>query len=124
MIQVRINDKEELEELGIESCTEMHDAVSNCSYLESGRGLVPVYPKIRYQTVTLRVPRRKNGIGSMAVDIGTGGRKIIYGHYGELMAVFVLGNQYQQGVLVCRYCKRKNLFECCQMEGFFREMVA
>lgn len=105
--------------LEIRACSEIQDMVSGLSYLncfsECLKAGFSVKPKVFYKDVSVNYP--KNGTMSVSVEKKT---KIFFGKTEELMAVYILANQYQRGENLCSYCNRPD--SRCQIKGFLNEL--
>lgn len=119
----RVNVSGDKKPLEIRACSEIQDMVSEISYLESNSYLdclktsFSMTPKIVYKNIFVNFPKN----GKMLVRMGKG-TKVFCGKTEELMAIYILANQYQRGENSCKYCKRAD--SRCQIKGFLNEVNA
>lgn len=119
----RVNVSGDEKPLEIRACSEIQDMVSEISYLESNAYLsclktsFGMTPKIVYKNIFVNFPKD----GKMFVGTGKG-MKVFHGKPEELMAIYILANQYQRGENSCKYCKRTD--SRCQIKGFLDEVDA
>jgi len=108
--------------LEIYACSEIQDMVSEISYLDTNsldclKNNFFVSPKILYKSVQINFPNN----GTMLVVMGER-KRVVFGRTEDLMAYYLLANQYQRGENSCKYCKRPD--SRCQIRGFLNEMEA
>lgn len=63
--------------------------------------------KFSFKEIELQTPYKIDPSGDSVMVVKIGNRyKRPRGQYGNLLALFVLARQYQNGTLHCKYCKR------------------
>ncbi len=109
----------ELDRKGVrlESCTELQDLTHILEY--RNHFTLKKDEKVLYKEVDLKLPYRdgQSDMAIMVVKMGDSRYKEIIGQYGNLLALFVLVSQFQNGTIHCRYCKRVFPNQCV-MTGF------
>lgn len=107
------------------SCSELKD---RSHMLEYRNYFVPSgelnAAKLSFKEIEFQIPHRisPSGDSVMVVKIGNHYKRIRE-QYGNLLALFVLARQYQNGTLHCKYCKR-TVPDQCQIAGFVNFLMS
>lgn len=124
--------KEAVKVLRMDCCTGVSAERTYYSYVNHLRDNIESGQKIRYQNIHLYVP--KGGVMIAKVWNKKERVKVLVNAKNEdLMAIYILVNQFQRGKIgkrrnkgnkVCDYCKRLGLPGTCQIKGVLDEINA
>lgn len=118
--------------LRMDCCTGVGAEKTYYSYVNHLRDNVEAGQKICYQNIHLYIP--KDGVMTVKVWNKKERVKVLVNAKNEdLMAIYVLVNQFQRGKIgigkrrnksnkVCNYCRRLGLPGTCQIKGFLNEV--